>query len=61
MEIAEKEGQSDQGNWNKVCQALMSETGDREQQLWQKRGRRADFGGGPNEGGEKVTGDKKER
>ena len=33
MEIDGEEGQSDEGDWKKVCQALMSETGDREQQL----------------------------
>lgn len=33
MKIAGEEGQSDEGAWKKVCQALMSETGDREQHL----------------------------
>ena len=33
MEIAGEEGQSGEVNWKKLCQALMSETGDREQQL----------------------------
>lgn len=61
MKIAGEEGQSDEGAWKKVCQALMSETGDREQHLWRKSGKRVDFGGSPNEGGEKVASDKEKR